>query len=84
MFETAVRKHLTSVRGKYWNIIIVGPSKCCKSFMLKSLESIFKTFANPAADKYSLVRVNDTTIIRYDMIRYSKTIFWMTSYGILS
>ena len=49
MFGTAVRELLTLGSGKHWNIIIVGPSNCGKTFLLKPLESIFKTFGNPAS-----------------------------------
>ena len=52
-FGTAVRELVTLGRGKYWNIVIVGPSNCGKTFLLKPLESIFKTFTNPASDKYN-------------------------------
>ena len=52
VFGTAVREVITLGCGKYWNIIIVGPSNCGKTFLLRPLESIFKTFANPASDKY--------------------------------
>ena len=52
VFGTAVRELLTLKRGKYRNIIIVGPSNCGKTFLLKPQESIFKTFAIPASDKY--------------------------------
>ena len=41
VFGTAVRELLTLGRGKYRNIIIVGPSNCDKTFLLKPLESIF-------------------------------------------
>ena len=46
VFGTAVRDLLTLGRGKYWNMIIVGPSNFGKILLLKPLESIFKTFVN--------------------------------------
>ena len=52
VFGTAVRELITLACGKYWNIVYVGPSNCGKTFLLRPLESIFKTFANPASDNY--------------------------------
>ena len=63
VFGTAVRELLTLGRGKYWNIIIVVPSNCGKTFLLKPLESTFKTFANSASDKYASVGADDDEII---------------------
>ena len=40
VFGTAVRELLTLGCGKYRNMIIVGPSNCGKTFLLKPLESI--------------------------------------------
>ena len=66
VFGTAVRELLTLGRGKYRNIIIVGPSNCGKTFLLKPLQSIFKTFANPVLDKYAWVGADDAEIIFFE------------------
>ena len=71
VFGTAVRELLTLGRGKYRNIIIVGPSNCGKTFLLKPLESIFKTFANPASDKYAWVGADNAEIIFLNDFRWS-------------
>ena len=63
VFGTAVRELLTLEPGKYWNIIIVGPSNCGKTFLPKPLDSIFQTFVNPASDKYVWVGASDAEII---------------------
>ena len=44
--------------GKLQNILLIGPAGCGKTFMLKPLELVFKTFSNPAIDKYAWVRVD--------------------------
>ena len=71
VFGTAMRELLTLRHGKYRNIVIVGPSNCGKAFLLRSVESIFKTFANPAFDKYVCVRADDAEIIFLNDFRWS-------------
>ena len=73
VYVTAVGERLTVGRGKYRNIIIMRPSNCSKTFLIKPLESIFQIFANPASDKYAWVRAHDAEII-----------FWMISDGCMS
>ena len=63
VFGTALRELLTLGRGKYQNTIIVGPSSCGKTFLLKLLEPLFKTFANPASGKYAWVGADAAEII---------------------
>ena len=41
IFAEAMRELLVKVRGKYRNIIIVGPANCAKTFLLKPLQSMF-------------------------------------------
>ena len=71
VFGTALRELLTLRRGKYRNIIIVGPSNCGKTFLLKPLELIFETFANPASHKYAWVGAHDAEIIFLNDFRWS-------------
>ena len=52
-FAAAMRELLTKGRGKFRNILIVGPANCGKTFLLSPLQKIFNTFSNPANDKYA-------------------------------
>lgn len=45
-FANSVCKLLAKGRGKYRNIMIVGPVNCGKTFLLNPLKAIFKTFLN--------------------------------------
>ena len=49
-FATALRTLLSKGRGKFRNILQVGPTNCEKSFLLQPLCDIFKTFCNPAQE----------------------------------
>ena len=55
LFAAAVGELLLLGRGKYRNVMIVGPTNCGKTFLLRPLELIFKIFSNPAADRYAWV-----------------------------
>ena len=47
-FAATLRDLLQNGRGKYRNIMIVGPANCGKTFMLSPLQTLFKTFQQPS------------------------------------
>ena len=63
LFAAAVRELLLLGQGKYRNVMIVGPTNCGKTFLLRPLELIFKVFSNPAADRYTWVGAEHAEII---------------------
>jgi len=83
LFAVYLRELLQLGRGKYRNIIIVGPTNCGKSFLLKPLESIFKTFSNPAADKYAWVGADKAEVILLNDLRWSKELIEWKSFLLL-
>ncbi len=83
LFAAAVRELLLLGRGKYRNIIIVGPTNCGKTFLLKPLELIFTTFSNPAADKYAWVGADNCEIILLNDFRWSKELIEWKSFLLL-
>ena len=70
VFGTAMSAIFILERGKYWNIFIVEPSNCGTTFLLKSLESTFETFANQASDKYAWVGADDAEVIFLNDVRW--------------
>ncbi len=54
---------LTKGRGKHRNIMIVGPANCGKTFILKPLTVLFKTFVNPASGTFAWVGVEEAECI---------------------
>ena len=73
VFGTAVKELITLECGKYRNIIIVGPSNCGKTFLLKLLESVFKNiFQNQ-------LQINMLGL-ELTMLR---SFFWIISHGLL-
>ena len=56
IFAAAMRDLLIKERGKFKNIMIVGPANCGKTLLLYPLQLIYKTFSNPANDKYAWLR----------------------------
>ncbi len=48
LYAASLRELLEKGRGKFGNIMICGPAKCAKSFMLRPLQNVFEAFSNPA------------------------------------
>ena len=67
-----VRTLLSKGRGKRRNVIIFGPANCGKTFLLRPLEIIFKTFSNPANDKYGWVGADKAEVIFLNDFRWSR------------
>ena len=82
LFAAAIRELLLLGRGKYQNII-VGPTNCGKTFLLKPLELIFTTFSNPAVDKYAWVGADNCKIILLNDFRWSKELIKWKSFLLL-
>lgn len=70
-FCNAVKILLEQGRGKYRNIIIVGPANCGKTFILKPLMEIFRCFANPASSTFAWVGVDNAEVIFLNDFRWS-------------
>lgn len=73
-FTAAIRALLEHGRGKYRNIMIIGPANCGKSFLLGPLSSIFKCFSNPAASTFAWIGVEEAEVIILNDFRWSKQV----------
>ncbi len=71
VFAAAVRELLVKGRGKFRNIMIVGPANCGKTFLLSPLTSVFQTFANPATTSDAWLGVEDAEVILLNDCRWS-------------
>ena len=64
--------------------MIVGLSSCAKTFLLKLLSLMYKTFNNPANEKYAFGRAVDAEIIFLNDFRSDKeTITWQNLLNLL-
>ena len=54
-FGQAVVDLLKKGCGKHRNLMIVGPANCGKTFILKPLTELYKTFLNPASGSFAWV-----------------------------
>ena len=70
-FAAALRTLLSKDRGKLRNILLVGPTNCWKIFLLQSLCNVFKTFCDPAGDKFAWVGSEEAEIILINDLRWS-------------
>ena len=78
-YSKSIRENLDKGRGKYRNVILVGPSNCAKTFLLKPLKVIFgdKLFENPANDKFAWVGADEATVMLLQDFRWNKdSITW--------
>ena len=71
VFAGRIRTIFSKERGKLQNVIIVGPANCGKTFLLRPLEIIFKTFSNRANDKYGWVGADKAEVIFLNDFRWS-------------
>ena len=77
VYANALFELLTDGRGKYRNIMIVGPANCAKIFLLIPLLVIFNAFCNPANDKYAWVGADNCEVIFLNDFRWSpEVIAW--------
>ena len=76
-FANAVLDLLDKGRGKYRNIMIVGPANCGKTFMLNPLNKVFHTFCNPATTTFAWVGAEKAECIFLNDFRWSpQVISW--------
>jgi len=70
VYAAALRDLMNLGRGKFRNILLVGPANTGKTFLLKPLESIFHSFVNPATDKYAWVGCESAEVILLQDFRW--------------
>ena len=76
-FLQAVYNLLDNGRGKYRNVLIVGPENCGKTFMLKPLNLVFDCFNIPASSTFAWVGAEQVEVIVLNDFRWnSKLIEW--------
>ena len=71
MFANAMRDLLEHGRGKFCNLLIVGPANCGKTFLLKPLHIILQAFINSANGKCDWVCADQAEVIVSQDIRWS-------------
>ena len=77
IFAAAMHDLLMKGRGKFRKVMIVGPANCGKTFLLSPLQLIYKTFNNPANDKYIWLGSEKAEVIFLNDFRWSlKMISW--------
>ena len=76
-FCAAVKNLLENGRGKGRNIMLVGPSNCGKTFMLKPLAKIFQCFQSPTTGTFNWVGAEKAECVFLNDFRWSeKVIPW--------
>ena len=83
MYATAIKQLLECGRGKFRNLLLVGPTNCGKTFLLRPLELLFNTFSNPASDKYAWVGADNAEVIWLNDFRWSRELIEWKSFLLL-
>ena len=73
-FSEAVRNLLQQDRGKYRNVCLKGPANCGKTFLLNPLNTVFKTFTNPATTTFAWLGVETAEVISLNDFRWCSQI----------
>ncbi|CAH3046804.1 unnamed protein product [Porites evermanni] len=73
-FGHCVHELLQKGRGKYRNLMIVGPANCAKTFLLNPLNVIFNTFSNPASTSFAWVGAEQAECIFLNDFRWSPAV----------
>ena len=73
-FGNAIQELLRKGRGKYRNIMLTGPANCGKTFLLNPLNSIYKTFTNPASTSFAWVGAEQAEVVFLNDFRWSPQI----------
>ena len=74
-YAMSLRDSLKHGRGKFKNVILVGPANCGKTFMLKPVKCSFKEsemFENPFSDKFEWVGAEQASVLILQNYRWSK------------
>lgn len=70
-FAGIIYSALNLGRRKNNNIFIYGPANCGKSFLLKPLNDIYKTFTNPAKGTYAWVGIEKAEVVFLNDFRWT-------------
>lgn len=73
-FGHHVHELLQKGRGKYRNLMIVGPANCAKKFLLNPLNVIFNTFSNPESTSFAWVGAEQAECIFLNDFRWSPAV----------
>lgn len=73
-FSCTVFELLNKGRGKYRNLMIVGPANCGKTFLFNPLTVIYKTFCNPACTSFAWVGAEKSECIFLNDFRWCPAI----------
>ena len=74
VFTEAVRNLLEQGRGKFRNILIKGPANTGKTFLLNPLNTIYKSFTNPATSTFAWVGAEKAEVIFLNDFRWNSQI----------
>lgn len=74
VFGSAMKDLLTKGRGKFRNLLLVGCACSGKTFLFDPLCALYKTFVNPAVDKYAWVGSKESEVIYLNDFRWSSAL----------
>ena len=73
-FAGSVSETIENGRGKDNNLLLIGTGNCGKTFLLKPLNDIFKTFKNPASGSFAWLGVENAEVIFLNDFRWDSSV----------
>ena len=73
-FAQAVTSLLAEGRGKFRNLLLIGPANTAKTFLLQPLTVIYNAFSNPATATFAWVGAEQSEVIFLNDFRWSPQI----------
>ena len=70
-FRSAVKELLHKVHGKFRNNLIIGPANCNKTFLLKPLSLVYRSFVNPATSIFAWVGAEQRKLLFLNNFHWS-------------
>ena len=70
-FQTSIKNALRYGRQKGNNVMLIGPSNCGKTFVLKPLAEIYKCFLSPASGTFAWVGAEKAEVVFLNDLRWN-------------
>ena len=74
VFTEAVKNLLEQRREKFHNILIKGPANTGKTFLLNPLNTVYKSYTNPATSTFAWVGAEKAEVIFLNDFRWNSQI----------
>ena len=72
-FGSTLKELVHKERGEFRNILIIGPASCGKTFLLKPVSLVYRSFGNPATSTFVWVGEEQDILLTSDTPIFAKS-----------